>query len=372
MAVHKLLNRIVTPEDVDYERKNAKKIAADLHDYTFGLTSDRKSALLTDIHAAASKNSSLTLFFALLIALTHFTVVLSALIHDVDHKGVSNPQLAKEQPELGEKYRQKSVAEQNSVDLSWELLMKPKYADLQKCIFATKDEFFRFRQLIVNTVLATDIFDPELKALRNMRWDRAFHSDELQRDFEGSSLGDGSTGSDHEGDVDTSTDPDISESGHSNSLSASKRQDAIDKKKKKQNSTNRKATIVIEHIIQASDVAHTMQHWNVYNRWNEKLFQEMYLAYKMGRSPKDPSLGWYNGELWFFDNYVIPLAKKLDECGVFGVASDECLFNAIENRREWALKGETVVAGMLERCREMGLDQLQAVVEGAEGDDLED
>ena len=22
------------------------------------------------------------------------------------------------------------------------------------------------------------------------------------------------------------------------------------------------------------------------------------------------------GELWFFDNYVIPLAKKLDECGV--------------------------------------------------------
>ena len=24
---------------------------------------------------------------------------------------------------------------------------------------------------------------------------------------------------------------------------------------------NRKATIVIEHLIQASDVAHTMQHW---------------------------------------------------------------------------------------------------------------
>jgi len=27
---------------------------------------------------------------------------------------------------------------------------------------------------------------------------------------------------------------------------------------------NRKATIVIEHLIQASDVAHTMQHWHVY------------------------------------------------------------------------------------------------------------
>lgn len=27
---------------------------------------------------------------------------------------------------------------------------------------------------------------------------------------------------------------------------------------------NRKATIVIEHLIQASDVAHTMQHWHIY------------------------------------------------------------------------------------------------------------
>ena len=30
---------------------------------------------------------------------------------------------------------------------------------------------------------------------------------------------------------------------------------------------NRKATIVIEHLIQASDVAHTMQHWDVYRKW---------------------------------------------------------------------------------------------------------
>jgi hypothetical protein len=30
-----------------------------------------------------------------------------------------------------------------------------------------------------------------------------------------------------------------------------------------------KATIVIEHIIQASDVAHTMQHRHVYQKWLE-------------------------------------------------------------------------------------------------------
>lgn len=29
----------------------------------------------------------------------------------------------------------------------------------------------------------------------------------------------------------------------------------------------------------------------------------MYKAYKAGRSEKEPSVGWYKGELWFFDNY---------------------------------------------------------------------
>ncbi len=265
---------------------------------------------------------------------------------------------------MGEKYKFQSVAEQNSVDISWDLLMQPKYSDLQMCIFATKEEYARFRQLVVNSVLATDIFDPELKALRNMRWDRAFHSDELKRDFDGLSIDNPSSRFDAEGE---SCENDIAESV--TTTATSKSSDSSSKKQKQQISTNRKATIVIEHMIQAADVAHTMQHWNVYKRWNEKLFQEMYLAYKMGRSANDPSKGWYKGELWFFDNYIIPLAKKLDECGVFGVASDECLFNAIENRREWASKGESVVEEMLERCRELGLYQLESVVEEGDGDE---
>ncbi len=326
-----------------------------------------------DQHMALTLNTSDSQFASHILSsgitsdpLTHFAVVFSALIHDADHKGVSNPQLSKENPVLGEKYKFQSVAEQNSVDLSWDLLMQPKFCDLQKCIFSTQEEFVRFRQLVVNTVLATDIFDPELKALRNMRWDRAFHADDFNRDFESSSLGDHSTACETEVDV---VDRDVSESG--DTTISSKKSDSSSTKTRYQQllSTNRKATIVIEHLIQASDVAHTMQHWNVYKRWNEKLFQEMYLAYKMGRSPRDPSEGWYKGELWFFDNYIIPLAKKLDECGVFGVASDECLFNAIENRREWSLKGEAVVEEMLQRCRELGFQCLESVAEDEHGED---
>ena len=44
-----------------------------------------------------------------------------------------------------------------------------------------------------------------------------------------------------------------------------------------------------------------------------------------------------------FDNYVIPLAKKLKECGIFGVSSDEYLNYAMKNREEYARRGKEIV-----------------------------
>jgi hypothetical protein len=73
-------------------------------------------------------------------------------------------------------------------------------------------------------------------------------------------------------------------------------------------------------------------------------FHEMYAAFKAGRLDKDPSNNWYEGEKGFFDFYIIPLAKKLDTCGVFGVSSDELLNYAVANRKEWEIKGEEVVS----------------------------
>ena len=100
-------------------------------------------------------------------------------------------------------------------------------------------------------------------------------------------------------------------------------------------------------LSSSSDLRFDMDSWNaspflVFR--NERLFQEMYEAWLTGRSEKDPSEGWYNGEIWFYDNYIIPLAKKLKECGVFGVAGDEYLNYARANRAEWELKGQAVVA----------------------------
>ena len=45
------------------------------------------------------------------------------------------------------------------------------------------------------------------------------------------------------------------------------------------------------------------------------------------------------------------LAKKLRECNVFGVSSDECLNYAMQNRMEWEAKGLEATASMLEAAQ---------------------
>ena len=270
MSVTKLLSRIVAPSNVDGSDHNV------LHDHTYGITSD---------------------------PLTQFACAFSALIHDVDHTGVPNAQLVKEKATFASVFKEKSVAEQNSLVLSWDLLMDDQFKNFRRVLFQNKAELLRFRELVVNSVMATDIADKDLKVLRNDRWAKAFDQ-EVQS-----------------------------------------KAPAVSGKEE----VDRKATIVIEHLIQASDISHTMQHWHIYRKWNERLFIEMYQAYVDGRSSTDPSTFWYKGEIGFFDFYIIPLTKKLKECGVFGISSDEYLNYALKNREEWELRGQEIVSEMMEK-----------------------
>jgi len=73
-------------------------------------------------------------------------------------------------------------------------------------------------------------------------------------------------------------------------------------------------------------------------------------------------LNWYDGELGFFDHYIIPLAKKLKDCGVFGVSSDEYLNYAVENRSEWAEKGRKVVAMLVAKHADVDGEEQSVVV----------
>jgi len=72
----------------------------------------------------------------------------------------------------------------------------------------------------------------------------------------------------------------------------------------------------------------------------------MYRAYEMGRLDVNPIDRWYQGGIGFFDFYIIPLAKKLKDCGVFGVSSDEYLSYALQNRKEWERRGKGILEDM--------------------------
>jgi 3'5'-cyclic nucleotide phosphodiesterase len=106
----------------------------------------------------------------------HFAIIFSALIHDMDHRGVSNKQLQVEEPALSRRYNGKSIAEQNSLDMAWNIFSLEHFAPLRAYLFQSADDLARFRQILVNMVLATDLFDAELSALRRNRWDKAFGS----------------------------------------------------------------------------------------------------------------------------------------------------------------------------------------------------
>lgn len=91
--------------------------------------------------------------------------------------------------------------------------------------------------------------------------------------------------------------------------------------------------------------------YSVYQKWNERLFCEMTEAYRAGRMSTDPATFWYQGEIGFLENYVIPLAKKLKDCNVFGVSSDEYLSYALANKEEWEQKGQQIVAELVEKAQ---------------------
>ena len=54
---------------------------------------------------------------------------------------------------MANKYHNKSVAEQHSLTVAWNILMGDEFDELRAVLFPCQQELMRFRQLIVNVVL---------------------------------------------------------------------------------------------------------------------------------------------------------------------------------------------------------------------------
>jgi hypothetical protein len=243
---------------------------SDLHGSTFGITS---------------------------YVLAQFAVAFSTLIHDVDQLGVPDGQLAKDSPKMYEKYKIRVLlfAEQNSIDLAWDLLMD------QDFIFTKEKEIRRFRQCVVNLVMATDIFEKDMKILRNQGWEKAFFKEKRERRHSDRfhCFCDNLT---------------VSATTLTTFTAAATTKQGLE-------AANFKATIALEQIIQTANVSHPMQHWAVYKKWNQKLFQEMYGAYDARLAEKDPSQGSYGGELWFFNNCEVMVEAAENDIGLGSVSN---------------------------------------------------
>jgi hypothetical protein len=83
----------------------------------------------------------------------------------------------REQHPIAVSYDGLSPLEQHLFNLAFELLMEDDFSNLRTSLYDTQEEFHRFRQLCINCVIATDIFDKDLKSFREDKWNSMFASE---------------------------------------------------------------------------------------------------------------------------------------------------------------------------------------------------
>eukprot|EP00985_Skeletonema_marinoi_P016180 scaffold8637_cov130-Skeletonema_marinoi.AAC.1 len=128
--------------------------------------------------------------------LTQLAFLFSALVHDVDHTGISNRQLVLESDDLAILYNDQSVAEQRSLAIAFSVLKRGEFDELRRVLFETtsgdggdasggggtpaaggageNEDWFKFRKLVIDLVLVTDIASPERTQIVKSKWKEAF------------------------------------------------------------------------------------------------------------------------------------------------------------------------------------------------------
>jgi hypothetical protein len=274
-------------------------------------------------------------------------ICFAALVHDIEHQGVTNAQLIREDFPLARQLNTSSVAESNSLILALDLLRGERYRHLKECMFgrieapvqstdssqknrniqgqcqsfiAYNDER-RYRQCVVSLILSTDIFSQDRQRICQEKWTQSFDSPK--------SLGP----------VRESFSSDLSSlDSFSQSLFGSD-VTSMGKSIYDRNSLDQvRASSILDHIIQAADVAPLLQDWKVFLLWSRNLYNEFWAAYVTGRGPL-VTQNWYEGQIAFFDSYILPLAQRLEKSGLFGELGKIFHVNATALRSRWLEEG---------------------------------
>jgi hypothetical protein len=108
-----------------------------------------------------------------------------------------------------------------------------------------------------------------------------------------------------------------------------------------------KVTVVMEQLMTACDVAHNLQSWDHMVKWSNKLFLELKKAHKEGRGG-DPKNNWFENQIGFLESYLLPLARRLEDAGVFGDVIGPVFARIVEaNRDRWLTDGLGVTSAII-------------------------
>ena len=110
-----------------------------------------------------------------------------------------------------------------------------------------------------------------------------------------------------------------------------------------------KATVVLEQMIRAADVAALLQDWNNVMKWSTRLYKELKNGFLSNRG-EDPAVGWYDNQIKFFDFYIKPLAKNLGVMGVFDEKVGHSFVQLVKsNLARWIEDGESATTLMIKQ-----------------------
>ena len=292
-----------------------------------------------------------------------FALVFSALIHDVGHKGVPNSVLVEEEDELAILHNDVSVAEQNSLQVAFSLLQQDQFQELKHCIGHTPEERKFFRKKVIQMVMATDISDQERLQIVTSRWNAAFPP-EQQKEMQEEKKKKGA------GVIQSQELKQAMELRRYSMFSSGAAAEEFASERKLQRlgirhsmdlsgmlldayptSDSLQQHAVLEAMMNVADVAHTMQSFQVFVKWNRRLFKELYRAHLNKRIAFDPSDNWYENQIGFFSHYIIPLSQKMKTCGVFGATGTVFEYFAMENRKRWLLEGQEVSEEIIDEVK---------------------
>jgi hypothetical protein len=398
-------------------------------------------------------------------SLALLSLLTAALVHDVEHQGIPNRQLALEDDRLAVLYNDQSMAENWSLYVAFSEFLQDEFQPLRETLLPKAEDYRLFRKHIINLVLSTDIASPERTQISKSKWKEAFGDpfETVERKLRASGsrrmsmtgqqittggrrgsvlsqisidLDNPTKESFEEEDDSLSATPEPSETGEGETNGEDREESMIEvlanrpeilanhpgrrhasmsmvtagqnvaalrnKFQRRMSSATAqsndtakyrqrlgilrtvdlsgetletysragsctaesvkpeddepdelKAAVVMETFMTAADVAHNLQGWEHMVKWSGRLYMELRRAYTANRGA-DPKERWFENQIGFLESYLMPVARKLEDTGVFGDELGQIFVRIVESNRDtWLTKGydetEKVIADGNER-----------------------